>query len=87
MTNPRALYQAGGVRDLTASQRARIDAGEDIVRVFNEGRDRWREQMAVLRREARRTPGRQVSPEDFMGDLVSQVAARRAMRAAGFIAD
>lgn len=86
-TDVRKLHESGGVRGLSKAQRDAIDGGEDIVKVFNQSRDRWRERMAVLRAEAKRDARRQVSPEDFMSSLVSQVEAKRGLRAAGFITD
>jgi hypothetical protein len=86
-TDVRKLYESGGVRDLSKAQRDAIDGGENVIKVFNQSRDRWREQMAVLRDKAKRDARRQVSPEDFMSSLVSQVQAKQGLRAAGFIGD
>jgi hypothetical protein len=84
-TDVRELYKGGGVRGLSQAQRDAVDGGADIVKVFNQDRDRWREQMSVLSRQAKRDAARRVSPEDFMSSLMSQVDARNGLRAAGFI--
>jgi len=91
-TDPKQLLDRGLITDLTRAERARIDGGEDLVKVLNTSRDRWRERMAADRRSNRTDrqswganpvglpPG---GVQDFMSHLTSRVDALNAMRAAG----
>jgi hypothetical protein len=51
--NARDLADRGLITDLTQAQRKRLDGGASMSKVLNESRDRWRQRMAVERREAR----------------------------------
>lgn len=90
-TDPQRLVQRGLVTDLSKAQRARIDDGQDLVKVLNESRDRWRERMAADRRAAREAskqwagaePGPARTVHDFMAHLTNRVDALNGMRAAG----
>jgi hypothetical protein len=94
-TNPRQLLDRGLITDLTRAERARIDAGEDLVKVLNTSRDRWREGMAMERKAAKdaakstqwagAAPGQARTVNDFMAHLTSRVDALKGMQAAGIV--
>jgi hypothetical protein len=95
LTDPKQLYDRGLITDLSPAERARIDGGEDLVKVLNTSRDRWREQLAADRRSDR--PARELwgknpvslppgGVQDFMSHLTSRVDALNTMKAAGIAA-
>jgi hypothetical protein len=52
LTKPQDLLDRGLITDLTKAQREQVDGGANLVKVLNQSRDRWREQMAVDRAAA-----------------------------------
>jgi hypothetical protein len=92
LDRPEAALRPGLITDLTPAERARIDGGEDLVKVLNTSRDRWREQLAADRRSDR--PARELwgknpvslppgGVQDFMSHLTSRVDALNTLKAAG----
>lgn len=51
-TDSRLLVDRGLITDLSGPQRQRLAEGDDLSKVLNESRDRWRERMAADRRAA-----------------------------------
>lgn len=94
-TDPKQLYDRGLITDLSPAERARIDDGENLVKVLNTSRDRWRERLAADRKSDRAAremwganpvslpPG---GVQDFMSHLTSRVEALNKLKAAGIAA-
>jgi len=90
LTKPHELVSRGLITDLTKAQQQRIDDGEGLVKVLNDSRDRWREQMAADRKAAKDSWGGSTPPtttvHDLMAHLTSRVEAINAMKTAGIAA-
>lgn len=84
VTDPMEMYRRGQITDLSRAQRERIDSGQNLNKVLNESRDRWRERLAAER--VSDDPASVTTIHDFMASLTSQVNAKRALRAAGIAA-
>lgn len=96
-TDPRQLFDKGLITDLTRAERARIGDGEDITKVLNTSRDRWRVGMALERKvakdAAKRTTWGRGTPtplppggvQDFMSHLTNRVDALKKLADAGIV--
>jgi hypothetical protein len=54
LSDPNELVRRGLITDLSKNQRDRLADGDNLVKVLNESRDRWRERMVADRRAERR---------------------------------
>lgn len=90
---PREMFDRGQIAGLTQDERSRIAAGEDVVKVLNTSRDRWRERLAYDRKAESRGWGNASDPpppgttiHDLMARLTDRVDVLKGMRSAGIAA-
>jgi len=100
-TSAAELHKRGLITDLTADQHKRISDGADLNKVLNEGRDRWRADLALERKRAKAAAQRLQTPDgwgagtpnplppggiqDFLSHLTNRVQALNEMKAHGLV--
>jgi hypothetical protein len=76
-TSAAELHKRGLITDLTADQHKRITDGADLNKVLNEGRDRWRADLALERKRAKAAAQRLQTPDGWGAGTPTPAASRR----------